>query len=120
MLLAIDEFTGNVPLLLLPPANEVWGKVIFLHQFVILFKGGVCGWQGACVAKGGMCGERVVRGKGGVRGEGCVCGEGGVCMVCTTPHPPRDTAGHCAGGTHPTGMHSCLKLGPLTKMYLSF
>ena len=20
----------------------------------------------------------------------------------------RDTAGHCAGGTHPTGMHSCL------------
>ena len=24
----------------LPPANEVWGKVIFLHQFVILFTGG--------------------------------------------------------------------------------
>ena len=22
--------------------NEVWGKVIFLHQFVILFTGGVC------------------------------------------------------------------------------
>ena len=43
----------------LPPANEVWGKVIFLHQFVILFTGGVCvvlfgggmrGFiQGACV-----------------------------------------------------------------------
>ena len=27
---------------LLPPANEVWGKVIFLHLFVILFTGGVC------------------------------------------------------------------------------
>ena len=26
---------------LLPPANEVWGKVIFLHLFVILFTGGV-------------------------------------------------------------------------------
>ena len=26
--------------LLLPPANEVWGKVIFLHLFVILFTGG--------------------------------------------------------------------------------
>ena len=26
----------------LPPANEVWGKVIFLHLFVILFTGGVC------------------------------------------------------------------------------
>ena len=25
--------------------------------------------------------------------------EGGACVVCT--------AGHCAGGTHPTGMHSC-------------
>ena len=29
-------------LLLLPPANEVWGKVIFLHLFVILFTGGAC------------------------------------------------------------------------------
>ena len=27
----------------LPPANEVWGKVIFLHLFVILFTGG-CAW----------------------------------------------------------------------------
>ena len=26
--------------MLLPPANEVWGKVIFLHLFVILFTGG--------------------------------------------------------------------------------
>ena len=25
----------------LPPANEVWGKVIFLHLFVILLTGGV-------------------------------------------------------------------------------
>ena len=29
--------------LLLPPANEVWGKVIFLHLCVILFTGGVPG-----------------------------------------------------------------------------
>ena len=28
---------------LLPPANEVWGKVIFLHLSVILFTGGVPG-----------------------------------------------------------------------------
>ena len=26
--------------MLLPPASEVWGKVIFLHLFVILFTGG--------------------------------------------------------------------------------
>ena len=24
----------------LPPANEVWGKVLFLHLFAILFTGG--------------------------------------------------------------------------------
>ena len=39
-----------------------------------------------------------MRGKGGMHGEGGVHGM----------HPPRDMAGHCAGGTHPTGMHSCL------------
>ena len=33
---------------LLPPANEVWGKVIFLHLFVILFTGG--GGIPACLA----------------------------------------------------------------------
>ena len=43
---------------LLQPANKVWGKVIFLHLFVILFTGGVwypnmpssrgvCSWGGA-------------------------------------------------------------------------
>ena len=40
-----------------PPANEVWGKVIFLHLFVILFTGGclVRGvWSGgACLVPGG-------------------------------------------------------------------
>ena len=27
--------------ILWPPANEVWGKVVFLHLFVILFTGGM-------------------------------------------------------------------------------
>ena len=42
------------------PANEVWGKVIFLHLFVILFTGGhvwllggMCGCWGACMVAGG-------------------------------------------------------------------
>ena len=30
----------RVPTSFLPPANEVWGKVIFLHLSVILFTGG--------------------------------------------------------------------------------
>ena len=29
-------------LIFLQPANEVWGKIIFLHLFVILFTGGFC------------------------------------------------------------------------------
>ena len=43
---------------LLPPANEVWGKVIFLHLFIILFTGGGA-WSG------GVPGPRGVHGPGG-------------------------------------------------------
>ena len=87
--------------------------------------------RGACVvAPGGM---RGCSGGGGMHGEGghawqrggVCCKGGGVCMVkggmrgkgghvwqrggMRGMHPsPRDMAGHCAGGTHPTGMHSSL------------
>ena len=94
--------------------------------------GGVHG-QGACVAgrghvvgghawSGGVHGRRgmhgqggcVVRGvcmAGGVHGQGGMCGQG-TCVTKGGVHgmhapPLRDTAGQCAGGTHPTGMHSC-------------
>ena len=64
-------------------------------------KGG-CAWRrGACMAKGGWCAWR--RGACVAKG-GRAWRRGGACVACT---PPRDTAGHCAGGTHPTGMHSC-------------
>ena len=36
----IFNYTINWRQIFLPPANEVWGKVIFLHLFVILFTGG--------------------------------------------------------------------------------
>ena len=36
-------FKPNFALLSLPPANKVWGKVIFLHLSVILFTGEVPG-----------------------------------------------------------------------------
>ena len=64
----------------LPPANEVWGKVIFLHLSVILFTGGVRGCRGgACmVARGCMV-------AGGVRGSGGACmvarGWGHACLL---------------------------------------
>ena len=60
--------------------------------------GSMCGggpaWQGGTCVVGGMCG----------RGA-CMVGE--ACMPCMPPQTPRDTVGQCAGGTHPTGMHSC-------------
>ena len=55
---------------MLPPANEVWGKVIFLHLFVILFTGGAC-----VVAAGGVHG--CSGGRGGMRG---CSGRGGACV----------------------------------------
>ena len=69
-------------IVLLPPANEVWGKVIFLHQFVILFTGGACmvapGGH-AWLLWGGMCGFIW----GGMHGfiQGGMCGfiRGGMC-----------------------------------------
>ena len=69
---------------LLPPANEVWGKVIFLHLFVILFTGG---GMPQC-----MLGYHPPPPPG----------------PCTTT--PRDQAPPRAGGTHPAGMQSCCEL----------
>ena len=61
------------------PANEVWGKVIFLQMSVILFMAGR-----ACMVAGGTC--MVARGVCMVAGEVCMVAGGmhgcqGVCMV---------------------------------------
>ena len=68
--------------------------------------------RGACVVGGVRSGGHVW--PGGVHGWGVRgCGGGlcgwGACVVCA-PRIPRDTVGQCAGGTHPTGMHSCFAL----------
>ena len=78
--------------MLLPPANEVWGKVIFLHPFVPLF----------------------------TEGEACLSARWDTTPTplgpCTPPPPGPCTPpgaehagryGQCAGGTHPTGMQFC-------------
>ena len=62
-----------VKAMFLPPENEVWGKVIFLHPFVILFTGGVPG-LGECLVPGGCLipGGGLVQGgsgPGGVPGD---------------------------------------------------
>ena len=56
----------------------------------------VHGGRGACMAAG-MRGREVCRADGG----GGMHGGGGVCMA--------GESATAAGGTHPTGMHSCLK-----------
>ena len=94
-------------------------------------KGGMRGegghvWQrGACMVKGGMHGEGGGMVKGACMAKGEHAWQRGACMAkgghvwrkmgCGEREgghawyaPPRDTASHCAGGTHPTGMHSCL------------
>ena len=63
----------------LPPANEVWGKVIFLHQFVILLTGG-CAWL-----PGGMR---------GCSGGDMRCCSGGACVVAPGGHVWFFLGGH--------------------------
>ena len=85
--------------------NEVWGKVICLHLSVILSTGGELGPGGVCLVPG-VCAWS--RGVGCLVQGGClVWGGGGAWSwgggVWWRP-PWTATA---AGGTHPTGMHSC-------------
>ena len=89
----------------LPPANEAWGKVIFSQACVknSVHRGG--SGPGKCLVQGGSARGGLVQGVPGLKGGG-VCSGGyllwGECLVET----PRGTA-TAAGGTHPTGMHSC-------------
>ena len=55
--------------------------------------------------------------QGGIHGGGACMAGGhawqGVCMPCMPPSPADTTAmayGQWVGGTHPTGMHSCLEI----------
>ena len=65
-------------------------------------------WQGVCMARsvrgGGHVWQGGIHGRGHAWQEACMAG-GCACHAC--PRTPRDTVGQCAGGTHPTGMHSC-------------
>ena len=66
---------------LLQPANEVWGKVMFLHLSVILFMGG------------GQWGRHR---------------PGQTPPLWADPPPDTMGYGQQVGSMHPTGMHTCL------------
>ena len=71
-----------------------WGKVIFSQASVILLTGG------------GVCSREVSAPEGLLLG-GCLLRGGSVPGgVCAWWRPPGTAT--AAGGTHPTGMHSCL------------
>ena len=74
-------------LLFLPPANEVWGKVMFSQASVALSTSG----------------------GGGLHQRGrSASGAGGAASGGVGQTPPDTTGyGQQSGGTHPTGMHSC-------------
>ena len=92
----------------LPPANEVWGKVIFLHLFVILFTGG--GMHGSLGGHTWLFGGHTWLLLGSVHG----CSQGG--MRDCSGGGMRGCSGEgggmhgCSGGMHGCsggGMHGC-------------
>ena len=88
---------------LLPPVNEVWGKVIFSQASVILFTGKLGIGFPACIT-GHMTREAGMPPGGSASGKGCV---GQI--------PPTHQIngilryGQETGGTYPTGRHSCFR-----------
>ena len=85
------------------PGGHVWFYLGGVRGFI---RGGMCGFiWGVCMVlfgEGGMHGFI----QGGMRGcsrGACVVARGGACVVFSMRY------GQWAGGTHPTGMHSCLK-----------
>ena len=80
----IKSTPGRLQWPFLPPANEVWGKVIFsevcvknsVHRGACMVVGGMRGcFGGVCGCQGGICGCR------GCVVVGGMCGCWGVCMV---------------------------------------
>ena len=99
---------------LLPPGNVVCEGYVFTPVCDSVKRGGMRGEGGYAWQRGGMHGEGGVHRKGGAcTAKGDVCGEGGMHAwrrwggVHGMHAPLRDMACQCAGGTHPTGMHSC-------------
>ena len=100
-----------------------WGKVMFLHVFVILFTGGRwypsmhCRWYPSmpCSRSRGWYPSMPCRSPGPYPGgklRGLARGVSrptprGVSQHALGQTPPHTHMATAAGGTHPTGMHSC-------------
>ena len=114
----------EINIIFLPSANEVWGKVIFLHLSVILFTGGrgeyLAGTPRAGTPRAGspLAGTLLAgTPPPSPRADLYTAPRVGTTPGRYTPLPGRYTPprlqcmleyGQQAGGTHPTGMHSCV------------
>ena len=89
------------------------GKVIFSQTCVknCVHEGEACVVRGACMA-GGVHGRGVCVAGGCAAGGVCIAGGvwWGVCMA--RGHAWQEKTVIAVGGTHPTGMHSCIMLLP--------
>ena len=103
-------FGGGQPINYLPQRS--WAKIMFLHACVILFTTGAGGgaWSRRVSGLGGSGPREGCLVLGGVPGPGGSASRGG-----SGPggggawwRPPRTVT--AVGGTHPTGMHSCLAI----------
>ena len=99
----------------LPPANEVWGKVIFLHLSVILFTGGE--YLGRYPPGRYTPGRSILQQVNPPAGTSPWQVHPPSRYTPQQVHPPQAYTplrqcilgyGQQAGGTHPTGMHSCI------------
>ena len=74
--------------------------------------GGMHGGGGVCMAGGhawwGVCMAGGLHGRGHAWQGACMAG--GVCMPCMPPPGRYYGIRSMSGGTHPTGMHSCLEI----------
>ena len=96
---------------LLPPGNEVWGKVMFSQASVIpsARKGWLPSIHHRSHDQGGL------HPGGGGMPPGGSASRGSASRGVGQTLPTRDTwdttgYGQQVGGTHPTGMHSCSKI----------
>ena len=112
-------YQTSIFLYLITVRNEV-AKVMFLHVSVILFTGGgaipacIAGGIPACLAAGGSA-------LGGAACSRGVCSRRGLLLGGLLPvgvpaprgsvePPPQKQTATVADGTHPTGIHSCLRM----------
>ena len=105
-------FNPNWRYLLLPPANEVWGKVICLHLFVILFTGGLPQCMLGCSPGTRQMPPGTRQTPPPQDQADTLRDQADTPVTRQTPQDktPPGPSRQCVGGMYPTGMQSCFKI----------